>query len=294
MKRISPFELCAHALLACAALACILPFALLAAGSLSSEREVLRHGYSFVPRGLTLEAYRYLVANAAELGRAYSVTIGVTVIGTVSSLVLTSLLAYPLSKTDFPLRGAITALLLITILFNGGLVPTYLVYTRILHIKNTLFALIVPGLLMNGFSVLLMRTFFQNTIPSAVLESARIDGAGEFRSFISIVLPLSLPILATVGLLQTLLYWNDWYNGLIYLTDPRFFGVQVVLNRIITDIQYLSSTGLGSIQSGAYSNVPGETVRMAIAVVGSLPILAAYPFFQKFVLKGITIGAVKG
>jgi putative aldouronate transport system permease protein len=181
------------------------------------------------------------------------------------------------------------------LLFNGGLVPTYLLYTQYFDLKNTLLALIVPGLLMNGFNVLLMRTFFITSIPVPVLESAKIDGSGEFRILYAIILPLSLPILATIGLFQTIAYWNDWFNGLIYLTEPKLFSLQNILNRIMSDLQFLSNnSNLGVDASQGLAKLPGATVRMAIAVIGVLPILVAYPFFQKFFVKGIMIGAVKG
>lgn len=178
-------------------------------------------------------------------------------------------------------------------LFNGGLVPTYMVYTQLFDLKNTLMALIIPSLLMNAFFVMLMRTFFLTSIPAAVIESAKIDGAGEFRIFVRIVLPLSLPILATVGLFQTIHYWNDWFNGMVYVTDDKLYSLQNLLNRILLDIQFLSSSNFGS-QTELSANTPTESVRMALAVIGVLPILIAYPFFQKFFVKGLTVGAVKG
>jgi putative aldouronate transport system permease protein len=283
-----------HAILIFASIACILPFVLLIVSSFTAEKEILRHGYSFFPSNLSLEAYKYLWVHMDEIGRAYGITILATTAGTAVGLCLMALLAYPLSRKDFPCRNVISFFVFFTMLFSGGLVPTYLLYTQILHIKNTIFALIVPGLLMNAFNVLLMKTFFANSIPMAVIESARIDGAGEFRTFVSIVLPLSLPILATVGLFQALGYWNDWYNGLIYLTDERLFSIQNILNRIINDIQFLANSNLGSNAGEAYAKIPSATVRMAIAVIGVVPILAVYPFFQKYFVKGIAIGAVKG
>lgn len=193
---------------------------------------------------------------------------------------MTSFLAYGLSRCDLPFRNLFTILVFFTLLFNGGLVPTYLVYTQVFDIKNTIWALIVPGLLMNGFNVLLMRTFFMTSIPEPVIESARMDGAGEIRTFFSIILPLSLPILATIGLLQTILYWNDWFNGLVYITDPSLYSIQNILNRMLSDIQFLASSNLGSNASKAASTIPTTGVRMAIAVIGFLPILLAYPFFK--------------
>jgi len=285
----------AHVILGLFAAACLIPFALLIVSSLSSEASIIQNGYSFFPTEFSLDAYHYLWTHAGELGRAYGITILITVVGTVVSLAISSMLAYPLSRNDMPLRNFWTFFVFFTMLFNGGLVPTYMVYTQLFDIKNTLFGLLIPGLLMNGFNVLLVRTFFMTSIPSALIEAASIDGASEIKTFYRIVLPLSLPIMATIGLFQAIAYWNDWFNGLIYLTDTRLFGIQTILNKMMTDIQFLTSnSNLASTGAGqAIMELPSTTVRMAIAAIGVLPILIAYPFFQKYFVKGITIGAVK-
>jgi putative aldouronate transport system permease protein len=277
------------------ALACLIPFALLIMASLSSETSIIRNGYTFFPEQFSLSAYEYLWTHHLELGRAYGITVFITVVGTAVSLAITSALAYPLSRRDMPMRNFWTFLVFFTMLFNGGLVPTYLVYTQMFDIKNTIFGLLLPGLLMSGFNVLLVRTFFMTSIPPALIEAASIDGAGEIKTFYRIVLPLSLPIMATIGLFQAITYWNDWFNGLIYLTDSRLFGIQTILTKMITDIQFLTSNSnaAGTGASTAISELPSTSVRMAIAAVGVLPILIAYPFFQKYFVKGITIGAVK-
>lgn len=276
-------------------MSCIVPFVLLIISSFTDDSTIIKYGYSFFPRKLSLDAYKYLFAQGAVIGRAYLITIFITVVGTTVSLLISSMLAYPLSRKDYPFHKVQTFLLFFTMLFNGGLVPTYLVYTRIFGMKNTIFALIIPGLLMNGFNVLLMRTFFRMNIPLAIIESAKIDGAGEFTTFIKIILPLSLPIMATVGLLVGVNYWNDWNNGLIYITDPKLFSIQNLLNRILQDIQFLATNSDVNGQSGeAMAKLPSTTVRMAIAVIGVIPILVIYPFFQKYFQKGMTIGAVKG
>ncbi len=285
----------AHVILGLFAAACLIPFALLIVSSLSSEASIIQNGYSFFPTELSLDAYHYLWAHVGELGRAYGITVLITVVGTAVSLAISSMLAYPLSRHDMPLKNFWTFFVFFTMLFNGGLVPTYMVYTQLFDIKNTLFGLLIPGLLMNGFNVLLVRTFFMTSIPSALLEAASIDGASEIKTFYRIVLPLSLPIMATIGLFQAIAYWNDWFNGLIYLTDTRLFGIQTILNKMMTDIQFLTSnSNLASTGAGqAIMELPSTTVRMAIAAIGVLPILIAYPFFQKYFVKGITIGAVK-
>jgi putative aldouronate transport system permease protein len=283
-----------HIVLMIFSLACIVPFALLIISSVSSEESIIRNGYSFFPEQFSMKAYEYLWSHWNELGRAYGISVLITVVGTVASLAMTSMLAYPMARKDIPLRNLWAFLVFFTLLFNGGLVPTYMIYTLVFQIKNTIWALIVPGLLMNGFNVLLVRSFFITSVPSELIEAAQIDGAGEIKTFYKIVLPLSVPILATIGLFEAILYWNDWFNGMTYVTDPSLFSIQNILNRIISDIQFLSSnSSLSSAASGSMAELPSTSVRMAIAVVGVLPILIAYPYFQKYFIKGITIGAVK-
>jgi putative aldouronate transport system permease protein len=283
----------AHFILGLFSLACILPFVLLIMASITDDRLIVTEGYTFFPSGFSLSAYKYLWEQSAPIFHAYGITILVTVVGTTASLIMTSMLAYPLSRKDLPGGMVLAFIVFFTLLFNGGLVPTYMVYTQIFELKNTLLALLIPWLLMNGFNVLLMRAFFSSTVPTAVLESASIDGAGEFKIYYSIVLQLSLPIMATVGMFQGLAYWNDWNNGLVFVTEPDLFSLQNVLNRIMNDIQFLANNS--NMNTGnAMAHLPSETFRMAIAVIGVLPILAAYPFFQKYFVKGLTIGAVKG
>ncbi|WP_123043389.1 carbohydrate ABC transporter permease [Cohnella candidum] len=284
----------AHVFLMLIALACILPFLLLFMSSIADEQAIIRDGYSLFPSAFSGEAYRYLARESSQLLRAYGITVLITIVGTTAGLILTAMLAFPLSQKSFGPRKPLTFIVFFTILFNGGLVPTYLIYTQYFDMKNTIWALIIPNLLLNGFNILLMRTFFLNSVPDAVIESAGIDGAGQFRTFTSIVLPLSTPILATVGLFQGIAYWNDWFNGVIFITNPAYFSIQNILNRILMDIQFLSSSNMSSQVGDALSAIPGTTVRMAIAVIGVIPILIAYPFFQKYFVKGIMIGAVKG
>lgn len=274
---------------------CVVPFILLFLSSITDEKEIIRNGYSFLPTQFSILAYRYILEEGSDIFRAYGITVLITLIGTTVSLVITSLLAYPISRKDYPLRNVLAFVVFFTLLFNGGLVPSYLIYSQMLDIKNTIWALIIPGLLMNGFNVMLMRTYFQTSIPMAVIESANIDGAGELRTFGSIVLPLSIPILATVGLFQTISYWNDWMNGMVYITDPRYYSIQNLLNRILQDAQFLASGEFNDASSSsAAQTLPSSSVKMAIAVIGIIPILVAYPFFQKYFVRGITIGAVKG
>ncbi len=283
-----------HLVLGAFSLLCLLPFILLMVASFSDETDIIKNGYSYFPSVLSVTAYRYLGLKIVEISRAYFISIFITIVGTTASLVINALLSYPLSRKDLPHRNGLNFYVVFTMLFNGGLVPTYLIYTQYFGIKNTIWALIIPTLLLNGFTVMLMRTFFSTNIPFSLIESAKIDGSGEFGTFLHVVLPMSLPILATVGLLQGLIYWNDWFNGLIYLTDAKLFSLQNVLNRIMVDIQFLKSSNTGAASGLNVSALPSETVRMAMAAIGVIPILCAYPFFQRYFVKGIALGAVKG
>jgi putative aldouronate transport system permease protein len=272
----------------------ILPFALLIISSFTDEAAIVQYGYAFFPKTWSLNAYKYLVDQVDFILNSIKISLTVTALGTVVSMVFTCLLAYTLSRKQFPLRRFFSFLVFFTMLFNGGLVPTYLVYTQVFHIKNTLAGLIVPGLLMNGFNVILVRTFFAANIPEAIIDSARIDGLGEFGTFVQIVMPLSLPILATLGLMTGVTYWNDWYNGLIYITEPKLFSLQNLLNRILENLSFLQrNSSLGAAAAREIARIPGNTVRMAMAVIGVIPVLVIYPFFQKYFVKGITIGAIK-
>ena len=269
------------------------PFLLLIMSSVTDEQSLVSNGYSFFPKEYSLYAYKYLLADSTSMVRAYGISILVTAVGTVANLFLTTLYAYPLSRKDLPGRNIFAFYLFFTMLFSGGLVPSYIMWSRTFHINNTIFALVVPNLMLGAFNVIMMRTYFTTNIPDAVIEAARIDGAGEIRILYRIVLPMAMPILATIGLLVGLAYWNDWQNGLYYLTDDRLFSVQVLLMDIQRNIDSLRrSASQGA--SVSLANLPSTGVRMAITVMGILPIMILYPFVQKYFVKGIAIGAVKG
>ena len=289
------FQLGANLAMVIVSVVMILPFILLVMSSVTSNTEITLHGYTFFPREFSLEAYRHLWHERSQILRAYAITVGVTGIGTLFGLGMTILYAYALSQPFFPGKTFFSFYLFFTMLFNGGLVPTYIMYTRYLHIKNTLWALIIPALLMNAFNVILVRTFLQSNVPQSLLEAARIDGAGEFTIFGKVVFPLAKPIVATIGLFIGVAYWNDWTNGLYYVTESRLFSIQQLLNNMMKNIEFLSQNANIKIDtSSIIGNIPQATVRMAIAVVGILPILIIYPFVQKYFVKGIAIGAIKG
>lgn len=266
-------------------------------GSVTDNAWALANGFSFFPKEFSLEAYRYIADKWALIGGGFLMTFIVTGLGTTLSLVISTLFAYGISKTEIPGMKFISFLLIFSMLFNGGLVATYYCYVNLYHIKDTIWALIVPNFLMNAFNVILIRNYFKTSIPASLEEAARIDGASEFRTFLSIVLPLSKPIMATVGLLTALGYWNDWTNGLYYLTKrggSHLYTIQNILNNINENVQaLLQSASSSQMVTGSVADLPSTTVRMAIAVVGIIPVVIAYPFFQKYFVKGITLGGVK-
>jgi ABC-type sugar transport system, permease component len=275
---------------------CIVPLLLILSVSFSDEQSVLTKGYRFLPETFNLAAYRFLIKDIGQIAHSYGISIAVTVIGTLLSVMVIALYAYPISRSHFTAAKFFTFFVFLTMLISGGLVPWYLVYVQMLDLKDTLWSLIMP-LIMSSFWVLIMRTFFKETVPGAVLESAKIDGAGELRIFFRIVLPLSLPVLATVALFQTLTYWNDWFLSLVFITDNHNISVQYFLYKMMMNIQYLSSNPIAMAEitrAGGMMNFPSETVRMAMVVVGVGPIVFAYPFFQKYFVKGLTVGSVKG
>lgn len=287
------FQVIIHIILLLLAVCAIAPIWILVTGSITSEQELILDGYSFFPKSLSLDAYIYLFRKASDILRAYGITLFITIVGTAGSLIITPMLAYPLSRKDFSGKTVIAFLVFFTMLFNGGIVPSYIMWTQVFHLKNTIWSLIIPGLLMNGFNVILMKNYFTQNIPVEIIEACKIDGAGEFRIFFKMILPLSLPIMATVGLFVGIAYWNDWTNGLYYVTDTELFSLQNLLNRILQDVQFLASSSEISAAGGSME-MPSVGIRMAISVVGILPIMVLYPFFQKYFVKGIAIGAVKG
>ena len=287
------FRIFSNVLMILIGICSIAPFLLLIMSSVTDEQSLVSNGYSFFPKEYSLYAYKYLLADSTSMVRAYGISILVTAVGTVANLLLTTLYAYPLSRKDLPGRNIFAFYLFFTMLFSGGLVPSYIMWSRTFHINNTIFALIVPNLLLGAFNVIMMRTYFTTNIPDAVIEAARIDGAGEIRILYRIVLPMAMPIIATIGLLVGLAYWNDWQNGLYYLNDDRLFSIQVLLMDIQRNIDSLRrSASQGA--SVSLANLPSTGVRMAITVLGILPIMIVYPFVQKYFVKGIAIGAVKG
>lgn len=270
------------------------PFLLIVISSISSTKSLVSNGYSFFPESLSLDSYLYMLAQSKILLRSYGVSLFVTTVGTIISLIITPMLAYPLSRPDFKFRTLFTFLVFFSLLFNGGVVPSYIMWTKVFSIKNTIWALIIPTYLMNGFNVLLVRNYFERNIPRDLIEAAQLDGASELTIFTHIMIPLSTPVIATVGMFTGLAYWNDWINGLYYINDPSLYGVQQLLIRILSNIAFLRSSAAASVVGNIVISLPGDSIRMALAVIGILPILIIFPLLQKYFIRGVVIGAVKG
>ncbi|GHU68950.1 sugar ABC transporter permease [Spirochaetia bacterium] len=288
------FKASAIVILSLTTLAAFLPFALIIISSLTDEMTLVQNGYSFMPKKWSFFAYTYMAEQAKVIVRAYVVSISVTAIGTAVSLIMTSMLAYPMSRNDFKFRHLFSFLVFFTMLFSGGIVPSYIMWTRIFHINNTYFALILPNYLMSAFNVLLVRNYYKNNIPPALIEAAQIDGAGEMFIFFRIMLPLAVPVSVTIGLFTGLAYWNDWINALYYVDKSQFYGIQNLLIRMMNNIQFLTSSQGASLTSGMVITLPSNGIRMSMAVIGILPIVIVYPFLQKYLTRGVVVGAVKG
>lgn len=267
---------------------CLVPILLVISASLTDETSIAKHGYTLIPSKFSAFAYEYLLKDPTQIMRAYGVTLFVTIAGTLISLLITSCLAYVISRRDFKFRSAFSFFVFFTMLFNGGLVPTYLVMTKVLHLGDSIWALIVPYLVM-PFFVLLLRTYFSD-IPDSLIECAKIEGAGEIRIFASVILPLSLPALATVGLFIVLMYWNDWFLALLYVSGkPNLYPLQYLLYAVMENINMIKAMPMA-----VNVVMPGETARMAMAVLATGPIMFAFLFVQRFFVKGLTLGSIKG
>lgn len=290
MKKVKSYDVIVHTMLILCTLLCLVPFALLIISSFASEMSIMKYGYSFWPKEWSLDSYRYLFGQSGQIIRAYGITILTTVVGTLMGLSMTIALAYVLAQRDLPGRSLLMFYVFFTMLFNGGLVPSYIMWTTTFHIKNTLWALIFPNLMVKGFFVILARSYFQTNLPTDIQEAARIDGAGELQIFFRIAIPLAKPIISTLLLFIGLSYWNDWNNGLIFLSDNKLYSIQNVLNEMIKTIQFLQQNS----STVSMVALPSNGVRMAIAVVATLPVLIAYPFLQKGFVRGIVMGGVKG
>ena len=273
----------------------IIPVLLVLAISVTSEQAINKFGYHLIPQAFSVEGYAFLMKQGTMIARAFGVSLLVTVVGTVLGVLLTTAMGYAMSRPNYKLKGLLTWIVFIPMVFNGGLVSTYFVVGSLLGLKNTLGALIFP-LAVSSFNVVICKTFFKQTVPDSLIESAKIDGAGQFTIFFRIVLPISLPLLATIGLFLTFAYWNDWYQSMLYIDQAGLKSLQALLNDIMSDIAAMSSqiANLGAEGAAIAANMPAESARMAIVVIVVFPIACAYPYFQKYFISGLTVGAVKG
>lgn len=274
------------------AVAIVVPFLLIVSVSFSNEKEVLLYGYKLIPKSIDFTAYRYVLSNPRQILRAYEVTIIFACAATFLTTLFNALLAYPLSRRDLAGRKYINLMLFITMLFSGGLVPTYLLITKYLHLNDTIWVYIIPSMV-GVWHVFMMRTFFSQ-LPDGIIEAAIIDGASQYRIFFTIVIPLSKPVIATVAVLTFLGKWNSWYESLLYISDSSLVSLQYFLQKMMRDIQLVKEMADKGMSMMPFETVPSETARMAMAVLVSGPVLFVFPFFQKYFVKGLTVGGVKG
>ncbi|MDF2925709.1 MAG: sugar transporter permease [Paenibacillaceae bacterium] len=271
----------------------ILPFVLVVAVSLTRESDIIANGFQFIPGKISLSAYRYLLESPELLLRSYGVTILVTVLGTLVGLFITSLTAYVISRQDYRYNRITTFYVFFTMLFSGGLVPSYILMTQYLNLKDSLLVLILP-IMLSPFNVMVMKGFMSK-IPFEIIESAKMDGAREFRIFFTMIIPLSKPALATLGLLISFVYWNDWFNAMLYIDNQNLVPLQLLLVRILKSIEFLTTNSeFTQNMSIDLSEFPNNSARMAIAVLAGGPMLVIFPFFQRFFVRGLTVGSLKG
>lgn len=276
------------------AIACIIPVVFVFMISITSEASLAKYGYQLIPREFSLDSYQFLWGEKAMIIRSMAISILVTVSGTLIGVILTTTMGYVLSRPGYKLNGFLTWVVFIPMIFNGGMIASYVVNTNLLNLKDSIWVLILP-LAVSSFNVIVCKTFFRTTIPDSIVESAKIDGASQLSIFSRIVLPISKPVIATISLFLTFSYWNDWFQSSLYISDTKLLSLQALLNSIQRNIQFLASNPSAGVSLQQYKNMmPQEGARMAIAIVIIIPIACAYPFFQKYFISGLTIGAVKG
>jgi len=287
------FNAVAYVVIIIMTLLCIIPIIIVVSGSFTSETSILTDGFNLIPKEFSTSAYSLAFKDPMIILRSYGVTLFVTFSGTIVGLFVTAMTSYVLTRKDFEWRNKFSFYFYFTTLFTGGLVPWYILMIRYLHLKNNYLALILP-LLLSVFNILIMKSYM-SSIPDAISESAKIDGAGDFTIFIKLILPLSKPALATVGLFIALRYWNDWYNAMLFIDNDKMYSLQYFLYKIVNNIDAYKNI---IANSGGSANIkmdlPGESLKMALTVIVTGPIILLYPFVQKYFVQGLTIGAVKG
>lgn len=283
-----------HILFIIMVICCVFPILLTISVSFTSDKSLTEFGYMLIPKEWSLESYKFIFEDPSTILHAYGVTIFNTVLGAGLSTLVIALFAYPLSRKDFIFRKAFTFYIFFTMLFSGGTVSWYIVCTSVFHLSNKIWAMILP-MLMNAWYVIIMRTFFQTNVPVSIIESGKLDGASELRIFFRLVLPISLPGIATIALFQTLAYWNDWWMPIMFIVDSRLYNLQFLLQRMMQNIQLMNENAQYMANASAkMANIPKEGARMALCVVAMGPILIVYPFFQKYFIQGLTVGSIKG
>lgn len=290
-----PAEIIINIILGLFCLACIIPFIFVIIISFSSEDSIRQVGYSFMPVEWAVEAYQYVFKLGDQLWRSYFNSFYITVVGTVLSVLVCILYSYALFRRDFKFRTFFTFFSFFTMMFGGGLAPTYYVCKNLLGLNDNYWALIIP-LLFNPFNVIVMRTFFQSSVPEELIESAAIDGSGEYNTLFKIIVPISKPGIATIALLNALAYWNEWFTAMLYVRDSKYIPLQYLLIKMQKNADFLAknSAMLGAEAAKASVNLPTESLKMALVVFIVVPITFAYPFFQRYIVAGLTIGSVKG
>ena len=292
-KSFTLFNVLAYILTSILTLLCLLPFLTIISGSFTDNETILTKGYRLIPLKFSSAAYSTIFTYPRDILSAYRVTAVNTVVGTAVGLFLISMTGYVLSQKIFKYRNVVSFLIYFTSIFGGGLIPWYIVYVKILNLKDSYAALCIPGL-MSPFLIILMRTFIANNLPDALVESARIDGAGHFNIFLKIALPVCKPALATIGLFLAIGYWNDWYLSSIFISTPQKYELQYYLYNMINGSESLTQLAANASISANTSSMPTETVKLAMAVLATGPVILFYPFVQKYFVQGITVGAVKG
>lgn len=286
------FKIAVYVLMGLISIACLLPFIMVVTGSLTNEQDIGKYGYTLFPKHVDFIAYKVLFLDAGRIVNAYKISIIVTVVGTILSLIINAMMAYAISRKTLKYRRVLNLFTLITILFNGGMVPWYIVCVNYMHLKDKLIALIIPYLA-NAWYIFLLRNYIAS-IPDEMHESAKIDGAGEYTIFFKIILRLMTPALATVGLFTALGYWNDWWLGLMLIDDQKLQPLQLLLRTVVSNITFIKTSPNAAAISQLFSAIPTEGIKMAICVITIGPIIFLYPFVQRYFVKGIMVGAVKG
>lgn len=277
------------------ALVCVVPILVIVSISFSSEDSIRQTGYHMFPTVFSVEAYGFIIQQGTVILRAFGVSVLVTVIGTVIGVLLTASMGYVLAQPNYKLKSFLTWVVFIPMVFNGGLVSSYYINANLLGLKDTIWALILP-LAVSSFNVIICKTFFRSTIPDGIVESAEIDGASQLRIFFSIIMPISLPVLATIGLFLCFGYWNDWFQSMLYINDQDLYSLQALLNNLMSNVDALArnASSMGVSYATLVASMPKETARMAVAILIVVPVAFAYPFFQRYFIAGLTVGSIKG